>query len=68
MEVYYKFKSEKDFESLSIDWHYITVGDLKRNIYYNKCASKRRTHYKDDLIITNAQTHEGSFCCFLILF
>ncbi|XP_017231853.1 E3 ubiquitin ligase PQT3-like isoform X2 [Daucus carota subsp. sativus] len=58
MEVYYKFKSAKEFESLSIDWHYTTVGDLKRNIYYNKCASKRRTHYKDDLIITNAQTHE----------
>lgn len=61
MEVYYKFKSDKDYKSFSIDWHYTTVADLKQNIYYKNCSGKRRTHYKDNLIVTNAQTNEGWF-------
>lgn len=63
MEIYYKFKSAKDFESISIDWHYTTLADLKHNIYYKNCSGKRRPHYKDNLVVTNAQTNQGSFYC-----
>lgn len=64
MEIYYKFESAKDFKSLSIDWHYTTVADLKHNIYFKKYLKNKRVRCRDNLIVTNAQTNEGSFRCF----
>ncbi|XP_076942624.1 E3 ubiquitin ligase PQT3-like [Bidens hawaiensis] len=55
MAVYYKFKSAKDYDSISIDGHFITVASLKEKIYESKQLG-RGTDY--DLVVTNAQTNE----------
>ncbi|KAL3499620.1 hypothetical protein ACH5RR_038713 [Cinchona calisaya] len=55
MAVYYKFKSAKDFDSISIDGHFITVGNLKEKIFESKQLG-RGTDF--DLVVTNAQTNE----------
>ncbi|KAK9068024.1 hypothetical protein SSX86_012135 [Deinandra increscens subsp. villosa] len=55
MAVHYKFKSAKDYDSISIDGHFITVGSLKEKIYECKQLG-RGTDY--DLVVTNAQTNE----------
>ncbi|PWA54241.1 DWNN domain, a CCHC-type zinc finger [Artemisia annua] len=55
MAVYYKFKSAKDYDSIAIDGHFITVSNLKEKIYENKQLG-RGTDY--DLVVTNAQTNE----------
>ncbi|KAK1419048.1 hypothetical protein QVD17_28204 [Tagetes erecta] len=53
--VYYKFKSAKDYDSVSLDGHFITLISLKQKIY--ECKQLHRgTDY--DLIVTNAQTNE----------
>lgn len=61
MAVYYKFKSAKDYDSISIDGHFITVASLKEKIYESKQLG-RGTDY--DLVVTNAQTNEGVFISF----
>lgn len=59
MEVYYKFKSAKDFNSIPIDCRYTTVSDLKQYIFKKKCSGKRSNSTKfDKLILTNAQTNQ----------
>ncbi|XP_074356228.1 E3 ubiquitin ligase PQT3-like [Apium graveolens] len=60
IEVYYKFKSAKDFDSIPIGCHYTTVSYLKQYIFKKKCSGKRRntTTKFDKLILTNAQTNE----------
>ncbi|XP_076918368.1 E3 ubiquitin ligase PARAQUAT TOLERANCE 3-like isoform X3 [Bidens hawaiensis] len=55
MAVYYKFKSAKDYDSIPIDGHFITVASLKEKIYESKQLG-RGTDY--DLVVTNAQTNE----------
>ncbi|KAK1430534.1 hypothetical protein QVD17_13346 [Tagetes erecta] len=55
MAVYYKFKSAKDYDSIAIDGHFITVASLKEKIYESKQLG-RGTDY--DLVVTNAQTNE----------
>ncbi|XP_059657591.1 E3 ubiquitin ligase PQT3-like isoform X2 [Cornus florida] len=55
MSVYYKFKSAKDYESISIDGHFISVANLKENIFESKHLG-RGTDF--DLVVTNAQTNE----------
>ncbi|XP_027079594.1 E3 ubiquitin ligase PARAQUAT TOLERANCE 3 isoform X1 [Coffea arabica] len=55
MAVYYKFKSAKDFDSIPIDGHFITVGNLKEKIFEYKQLG-RGTDF--DLVVTNAQTNE----------
>ncbi|XP_071685930.1 E3 ubiquitin ligase PARAQUAT TOLERANCE 3-like [Rutidosis leptorrhynchoides] len=55
MAVYYKFKSAKDYDSIAIDGHFITVACLKEKIYESKQLG-RGTDY--DLVVTNAQTNE----------
>ncbi|XP_074328754.1 E3 ubiquitin ligase PARAQUAT TOLERANCE 3-like isoform X3 [Apium graveolens] len=55
MAVYYKFKSAKDYDSISIDGHFITVASLKEKIFENKHLGKGTDF---DLVVTNAQTNE----------
>ena len=63
MAVYYKFKSAKDFDSIPIDGHFITVGNLKEKIFEYKQLG-RGTDF--DLVVTNAQTNEGWFDFLLV--
>ncbi|KAL5077772.1 hypothetical protein RYX36_016756 [Vicia faba] len=55
MAVYYKFKSAKDYDSISMDGPFISVGTLKQNIFVSKHLG-RGTDF--DLLVTNAQTNE----------
>ncbi|KAI3468974.1 hypothetical protein Pfo_025637 [Paulownia fortunei] len=55
MAVYYKFKSAKDYDSVAIDGHFISVGHLKEKIFELKHLG-RGTDF--DLVVTNAQTNE----------
>ncbi|XP_074268931.1 E3 ubiquitin ligase PQT3-like [Silene latifolia] len=55
MAVYYKFKSAKDYDSITIDGHFITVANLKERIFESKHLG-RGTDF--DLVVTNAQTNE----------
>ncbi|KAL1565144.1 RING-type E3 ubiquitin transferase [Salvia divinorum] len=54
MAVYYKFKSAKDYDSVAMDGHFISVGNLKEKIFELKHLGG--TDF--DLIVTNAQTNE----------
>jgi len=58
MAVYYKFKSAKDYDSVAIDGHFISVANLKEKIFESKHLG-RGTDF--DLLVTNAQTNEGWF-------
>eukprot|EP01018_Ginkgo_biloba_P034838 Gb_41215 [translate_table: standard] len=55
MAVYYKFKSAKDYDSVAIEGHFISVGNLKETIFESKNLG-RGTDF--DLVISNAQTNE----------
>ncbi|XP_042516993.1 E3 ubiquitin ligase PARAQUAT TOLERANCE 3-like isoform X2 [Macadamia integrifolia] len=55
MAVYYKFKSAKDYDSISIDGHFISVANLKEKIFESKHLG-RGTDF--DLMVANAQTNE----------
>ncbi|MQL81922.1 hypothetical protein Taro_014371 [Colocasia esculenta] len=55
MAVYYKFKSAKDFDSIPIDGHFISVANLKERIFEAKHLG-RGTDF--DLMVSNAQTDE----------
>ncbi|KAL2525180.1 DWNN domain [Abeliophyllum distichum] len=55
MAVYYKFKSAKDYDTVAIDGHFISVGHLKEKIFESKHLG-RGTDF--DLVVTNAQTNE----------
>ncbi|XP_043698314.1 E3 ubiquitin ligase PARAQUAT TOLERANCE 3-like isoform X2 [Telopea speciosissima] len=55
MAVYYKFKSAKDYDSISIDGHFISVANLKEKIFESKHLG-RGTDF--DLMVSNAQTNE----------
>ena len=53
--VYYKFKSSKDFRSIPIDGHFLSVSDFKDEIF----ASKFYGYGKDfDLLISDARTDQ----------
>ncbi|BBN06720.1 E3 ubiquitin-protein ligase RBBP6 [Marchantia polymorpha subsp. ruderalis] len=55
MAVYFKFKSAKDFDSVSIDGHFISVANLKEKIVEQKKLGRGSDY---DLVISNAQTNE----------
>ncbi|XP_038687657.1 E3 ubiquitin ligase PARAQUAT TOLERANCE 3 isoform X2 [Tripterygium wilfordii] len=55
MAVYYKFKSAKDYDSVTMDGPFISVGTLKEKIFESKHLG-RGTDF--DLVVTNAQTNE----------
>lgn len=52
MAVYYKFKSAKDYDSIAIDGHFISVANLKEKIFESKHLGKGTDF---DLEVTNAQ-------------
>ena len=55
--VYYKFKSAKDYDTVTFDGTGIVVFDLKREIM----VTKKLGHGKDfDLTVFNAQSNEGT--------
>lgn len=60
MAVYFKFKSAKDFDSVSIDGHFISVTNLKDKIVEQKKLGRGSDY---DLVISNAQTNEGLHFC-----
>lgn len=64
MAVYFKFKSAKDFDSVPIDGHFISVGYLKEKIFESKHLG-RGTDF--DLMVSNAQTNEGPVLSLLLL-
>ncbi|KAE9607435.1 putative transcription factor interactor and regulator CCHC(Zn) family [Lupinus albus] len=55
MAVYYKFKSARDYDSISMDGPFISVGTLKEKIFETKHLG-RGTDF--DLVVINAQTNE----------
>lgn len=55
MSVHYKFKSEKQFATVSFDGVHISVADLKKEISHQKNFGK----CEFGLLIKNAQTDEG---------
>ncbi|KAJ6701035.1 RETINOBLASTOMA-BINDING PROTEIN 6, partial [Salix koriyanagi] len=55
MAVYYKFKSARDYDSISMDGPFISVGTLKEKVFESKHLG-RGTDF--DLVVTNAQTNE----------
>ena len=54
--VHYKFKSQKDFDVVTFDGMFISVGDLKRQIVDKKGLERDRAC---ELLLTNAQTTQG---------
>lgn len=64
MSVYYKFKSARDFDSILIDGHFISVASLKERIFESKHLG-RGTDF--DLMVSNAQSNEGWFFCLFFL-
>ena len=56
----YRFKSSKDFETLTFDGPSLHVWEVKDEIIMTKKLTKSLDF---DLILTNAQTNEGCCCC-----
>ena len=56
MAVHFKFKSAKDYDSINIDGHFISVANLKDRIFERKSLGSGTDF---DLHITDAQTGEG---------
>ncbi|KAL9246306.1 hypothetical protein vseg_019858 [Gypsophila vaccaria] len=55
MAIYYRFKSAKDYDSITIEGQFISVFNLKQRIF----ESKRFGRGNDfDLIVTNSQTNQ----------
>jgi hypothetical protein len=55
--VHYKFKSQKDYDSVNFDGMFISVGDLKSAIVDKKGLGRDQAC---ELLLTNAQTDEGA--------
>lgn len=55
--IHYKFKSSRDYDTLTFDGLHISLGDLKKAIILHKKLGKIVDF---DLQITNAQTKEGT--------
>ena len=53
--VHYKFKSQKDYDSIEFDGMFISVGDLKRQIVDKRGLGRDQAM---ELQLTNAQTNE----------
>lgn len=56
MSVHYKFKSAREFDTVTFDGLHISVRDLKKAILHQKRIGKNTDF---DLQVTNAQTKEG---------
>jgi hypothetical protein len=58
----YRYKADKNFESVKIDGMNCSLGELKRLIAAKSSRAKPNQSKDDyDLIISNANTHEGLF-------
>ncbi|CAA7049334.1 unnamed protein product [Microthlaspi erraticum] len=55
MAIYYKFKSARDYDTISMDGPFITVGLLKDKIYETKHLGSGKDL---DIVISNAQTNQ----------
>ncbi|ESQ55687.1 hypothetical protein EUTSA_v10024408mg [Eutrema salsugineum] len=55
MAIYYKFKSARDYDTISMDGPFISVGLLKERIYETKHLGSGKDL---DIVISNAQTNE----------
>jgi E3 ubiquitin-protein ligase RBBP6 len=55
--IHYKFRSRKDFDTLTFDGVTISIADLKKEIIQQKKLGKLMDGF--DLQILNAQTSEG---------
>ncbi|CAH2078783.1 unnamed protein product [Thlaspi arvense] len=55
MAIYYKFKSARDYDTISMDGPFISVGFLKEKIYETKHLGSGKDL---DIVISNAQTNE----------
>ncbi|KAJ4912500.1 CCHC-type zinc finger protein [Raphanus sativus] len=55
MAIYYKFKSAKAYDTISMDGPFISVGFLKEKIYETKHLGSGKDL---DIVISNAQTNE----------
>jgi hypothetical protein len=56
MAVYYRYKSERDFDSIDINVPFISIGSFKQRIF----ESARYGWVKDfDFAVINAHTNEG---------
>ena len=53
--VHYKFKSQKDYDSIEFDGMFISVGDLKRQITDKRGLGRDQAM---ELQLTNAQTND----------
>ena len=56
--IHYKFKSSKDYDSVTFDGLALPLGDLKLQIVQQKKLGKVTDF---DLVVTNAQTNEGNY-------
>ena len=58
----YKYKADRDFESVQFEGMSCSLGELKRLIVEKSSRSGSHQPRDDyDLIISNATTHEGRF-------
>jgi hypothetical protein len=55
--IHYKFKSQKDFDSVTFDGIFISVTDLKRAISEKKELARDQAC---ELLLTNAQNGQGA--------
>ncbi|KFK32178.1 hypothetical protein AALP_AA6G207800 [Arabis alpina] len=55
MAIYYKFKSARDYDTISMDGAFISVGFLKEKIYETKHLGSGKDL---DIVISNAQTNQ----------
>ncbi|CAN8231667.1 unnamed protein product [Cochlearia groenlandica] len=55
MAIYYKFKSARDYDTISMDGPFVSVGFLKEKIYQTKHLGSGKDL---DIVISNAQTNE----------
>lgn len=58
MSIHFKFKAAKDFDTLSIDGPFITVGDLKDKIVQYKHLGSASDF---ELVILDPKTGDGTF-------
>lgn len=65
MSVHYKFKSGREAHTITFDNLHISVGELKKAIMQQRKIGKCPDL---DLQITNAQTKEGMFLFYTILY
>lgn len=57
-QIYYKFKSAKDYDNITFDGLGISVFDAKKEIL----VAKRLKGNDFDIVVSHAESGEGNFC------